>query len=267
MGTLLAGGTVIVPGRFSPQGFLEVCAAERPTTTFTAPAQLQRLHEAGDTRSGAEAALSGFRLIAHAGAPCPDPVKRWLVDVAGDAVWEFYGSTEGQFTVCSAADWAAHPGTVGRARPGRTLRIDADGTIWCTVPAHARFTYLGAPEKTAAAWRGDAFTVGDHGRLDDDGRLYLRGRREDLVITGGVNVYPLEVERILGACPGVREVMVHGADDERWGQRVEVTVVGDPSGVDAFGREHLTAAQRPKVVHTVDALPRNANGKVVRPRP
>lgn len=260
VGTLLAGGSVLAPGSFSPAGFLELCADHRPTTVFTAPAQLQRLREHG----GAEAALAGFRLIAHAGAPCPDPVKRWLVDAAGDAVWEFYGSTEGQFTVCSAADWAGHPGSVGRARPGRTLSTDPDGTIWCTVPAHARFSYWNAPEKTAAAWRGEAFTVGDLGRLDAEGWLYLDGRRDDLVITGGVNVYPVEVERVLEQCPGVREVAVYGVDDERWGQRVEVAVVGDGGAVDGWAREHLAPAQRPKVVHVLDELPRTSTGKVLR---
>lgn len=262
IGTLLAGGAVVAPGPFSPETFLDACTAERPTTMFTAPTQLARLREHG----GAEDALSCFRLIAHAGAPCPEAVKRWLVGVAGDAVWEFYGSTEGQLTVCSAADWLRRPGTVGRARPGRRLAVDDDGTIWCTVPEHARFTYVNAPEKTTAAWRGDAFTVGDLGRLDEQGWLYLDGRREDLVISGGVNVYPLEVERILQDCPGVREVMVRGVDDERWGQRVEAVVVGDASGVVAFAAEHLGPAQRPKAVHTVAALPRNAAGKVLRTR-
>ena len=260
IGTLLAGGSVLVPGRFSPATFIELCATHHPTTMFTAPAQLQRLREHG----GAEDALAGFRLVAHAGAPCPEPVKRWLVDVAGDSVWEFYGSTEGQFTVSSAADWTAHPGSVGRARPGRTLSTDPDGTIWCTVPEHARFTYWNAPEKTAAAWRGDAFSVGDLGRLDEQGWLYLDGRRDDLVITGGVNVYPVEVERVLEECPGVREVAVYGVDDDRWGQRVEAAVVGCADEVAGWAREHLSPAQRPKVVHVVDELPRTSTGKVLR---
>lgn len=274
--TLLAGGTLVVPGGFSPDTFLDVCATHHPTTMFTAPTQLQRLREHG----GAEADLAGFRLIAHAGAPCPEPVKRWLLAHTGpDVVWEFYGCTEGQLTACSATDWFTHPGTVGRARAGRRLAVDPDGTIWCTVPPHARFSYWGAPEKTAAAWRDDAFTVDDLGRLDADGWLYLDGRRDDLVLSGGVNVYPLEVERILAGCPGVREVMVRGVPDERWGQRVEAVVVVEPGtdasdpgalesglrvALDTYARAHLTAAQRPRAVHLVDALPRNSTGKVIR---
>ncbi len=263
IGTLLAGGSVLVAGRFDPLSFLDLAAEHRPTTTFTAPAQLQRLRELGDPRTAD--VLGRLRLLAHAGAPCPESVKRWLLEhAAPEAVWEFYGSTEGQFTACSAADWEHHPGTVGRARPGRTLSTDPDGTIWCTVPDYARFSYWRAPEKTAKAWRGDAFSVGDLGRLDDDGYLYLDGRRDDLVITGGVNVYPLEVERVLEACPGVREIAVYGVDDERWGQRVEAVVVGDTAGVDAYAREHLAPAQRPKAVHVVDRLPRTSTGKVLR---
>jgi len=263
IGTLLAGGSVLVAGRFDPAAFLDLAVEHRPTTTFTAPAQLQRLRELGDPRTGA--VLGRMRLLAHAGAPCPEAAKRWLLEhAAPEAVWEFYGSTEGQFTACSAADWCTHPGTVGRARPGRALSTDPDGTIWCTVPDYARFGYWRAPEKTAAAWRGSAFSVGDLGRLDDQGYLYLDGRRDDLVITGGVNVYPLEVERVLEACPGVREIAVYGVDDERWGQRVEAAVVGDAADLDAFARQHLAPAQRPKAVHVLETLPRTSTGKVLR---
>ncbi|MFC5999411.1 class I adenylate-forming enzyme family protein [Quadrisphaera sp. GCM10027208] len=278
LATLHAGGSVVVPGRFTVDGFLQACRHHRPTTLFTAPAQLQRLHERAVTDPGpVREALRGFRLVAHAGAPCPDPVRRWLIDVVGtEPVWEFYGATEGQFTACPAAQWLERPGTVGRARAGRTLSVDADGTIWCAVPPWARFSYWGDPERTAQAWRhtpaGPAFTVGDHGRLDADGFLYLTGRREDLVITGGVNVYPLEVERVLSRCPGVREVVVVGVPDERWGQRLEAVVVptdrspATAGDVTAFAREHLPPARRPKDVHVLDEgdLPRTSSGKVRR---
>jgi long-chain acyl-CoA synthetase len=269
LGTLLARGAIVVPGRFGVEGFVAACERYRPSTLFTAPAQLQRLHE--HDGAGVRRALRGFRLIAHAGARCPEPTKRWLVDVVGaDPVWEFYGSTEGQFTVCPATEWLQRPGTVGRARAGRRLSVDDDGTIWCTVPPYARFSYWRDPAKTAAAWRdtpdGPAFTVGDHGRLDDAGYLYLDGRREDLVISGGVNVYPLEVERVLAECPGVTDVAVFGVDDDRWGQRVEAAVSGavTPDAVLAFAHDRLAPAKRPKAVHVVEALPRTSTGKVRR---
>ncbi len=173
---------------------------------FCVPTHLQRLFAHWDAVGVPD--LSSFRLVAHAGAPCPPSVKQRLVELfPAGTTWEFYGSTEGQFTACRSEEWREHPGTVGRARPGRTLSTDEDGRIWCAVPPHARFTYLGAPEQTAAAWRetpdGPAFTVGDVGRLDAEGYLHLDGRRTDLIISGGVNVYPLEVENALREVPGV----------------------------------------------------------------
>jgi long-chain acyl-CoA synthetase len=261
-GTLLAGGTVILPGAFDATTASGAIAAHRPTTMFCVPAHLQRLFALEELPP-----LDSFRLVAHAGAPCPEPVKRRLIEAfPAGTVWEFYGSTEGQFTACRAEEWLEHPGTVGRARPGRSLTVDEDRTIWCRVPSYARFTYWRDPEKTAQAWRDDAFTVGDHGRLDEDGYLYLDGRREDLVISGGVNVYPAEVEDVLAGFPGVRDVAVFGVEDERWGQRVCAALVGDPDldALDAWARERLAPAKRPKQVYVVDEVPRTATGKVRR---
>ncbi|GAC1341159.1 MAG: acyl-CoA synthetase [Candidatus Dormibacteria bacterium] len=265
-GTLLAGGEVAVLERFTAEAALSALTQVRPSSLFCTPAHLQRLFEAVD--AGAPMPdLSSIRLLAHAGAPCPIPLKeRMLAAFPSGSVWEFYGSTEGQFTVCSPADWATHPGSVGRARHGRQLFLEPDGTIWCRVPPHARFTYWRDPDKTARAWRGDAFTVGDLGRLDGDGYLYLDGRREDLLISGGVNVYPLEVEIVLATCPGVTDVAVFGRPDERWGQRICAVYAGDASDLEvrAFAAERLSPAKRPKEYHRVGALPRSTSGKVAR---
>ena len=260
-GTLLAGGEVIVLEKFTAAAFADAVATHAPTSAFMVPAHLQRLREAGAPP------LDSFRLVAHAGAPCPVPLKQWAVDQFPDgSVWEFYGSTEGQFTACPAEEWVDRPGTVGRARPGRTLSVDEDGTIWCTVPDHARFTYWRDPGATARAWRDDAFTVGDLGRLDADGYLYLDGRRDDLIISGGVNVYPLEVEQALHDLDGVEAVAVFGVPDERWGQRVCAAVVGSatPAEVQARARERLAAYKCPKEVFVVDDLPHTATGKLRR---
>lgn len=208
---------------------------------------------------------SPYRLITHAGAACPPALKRRLHAWAGvEAVWEFYGSTEGQFTVCSGADWEQRPGTVGRARAGRRLEV-RDGVIWCHTPDFARFRYWNDDAKTAAAWDGDAFSVGDLGRLDD-GFLYLEGRREDLIISGGVNVYPAEVEGVLAECPGVVEIAVFGRDDDLWGQRVCVAYSGPAAREDvaAWALERLAAYKRPKEIERLDSLPHNASGKVQR---
>jgi long-chain acyl-CoA synthetase len=267
-GTLLAGGTVVVLGRFEATGVVDAVARHRPTTTFMVPAHLQRLFALvpeGDRRR----ALPGFRLVAHAGAPCPEPLKRAAIDAFGpDAVWEFYGSTEGQFTVCSSPEWLERPGTVGRARPHRRLEVDDDGVIWCEVPAYARWEYWRAPDRTTAAWRGSSFTVRDLGRLDDDGYLFLDGRRDDLIITGGVNVYPAEVEGALADAPGVEQVAVFGLDDDRWGQRVCAAVVGDVDldVVRALARARLAPYKRPKQLFVVAELPHTGTGKLQRSR-
>ncbi len=247
---------------------------------FCVPAHLQRLFAHWD-RAGVPD-LSSYRLVAHAGAPCPPAVKERLVELfPAGSTWEFYGSTEGQFTACRSEEERARPGTVGRARPGRTMSVDDDGILWCAVPGHARFSYYGAPEKTEAAWRetdhGPAFTVGDIGRIDDDGYVFLDARREDLVISGGVNVYPTEVENVLREVDGV---------DRRRGVRRRRRQLG-AAGVrgvrghgrhgtlTSYARERLAPPKRPKEYHRVDELPRTATGKVrrldlpavVRPRP
>jgi long-chain acyl-CoA synthetase len=269
MGSVLAGGRIVVPGAADPARVTEAIVTERPTTMFCVPAHLQRLFAHWDEVGVPD--LSSFRLVAHAGAACPPPVKERLVELFPEgSTWEFYGSTEGQFTACRSEEWLARPGTVGRARPGRSLTVDEDGTIWCVVPAHARFSYWNAPEKTAAAWRdtaaGPAFTVGDLGRLDEDGYLFLDGRREDLIISGGVNVYPVEVEHVLATHPGVTDVAVFGVDDQRWGQRVCAAVTGaaSPDELADLARERLSPPKRPKDYFAVEALPRTPTGKVKR---
>ena len=259
--TLLAGGEVLLPGPFDVERAARTITGLRPTTTFCVPTHLQRLLAREDVD------WSSFRRLVHAGAPCPEPLKRAvLAALPEDTVWEFYGSTEAQFTVCSPEDWLAHPGSVGRARPGRRLETDERGQLWCAVPRWARFEYWRAPEKTAAAWRGDRVTVGDLGRVDDDGVVWLDGRREDLVISGGVNVYPAEVEAVLDAHPGVVESAVFGVPDPDWGQRVVGAYVGaaDAGELAGWARERLAAAKRPKALHRLDELPRTSTGKVRR---
>ena len=261
LSVVLAGGSVALPGWFDTVRVAQALAELRPTTAFVVPSHLQRLFSAG------AAPPSPYRLLAHAGEACPPVLKRQIHAWAGAGrVWEFYGSTEGQFTACPGADWEERPGTVGRARAGRRLEVDDDGVVWCRAPSFARFRYWGDDAKTARAWRGEAFTVGDLGRLDADGYLYLDGRREDLIISGGVNVYPAEVEAVLGGCPGVAEVAVFGRQDERWGQSVCAAYLGDaePEDLQRWASLHLAAYKRPKSIEHRTELPRTASGKVKR---
>jgi long-chain acyl-CoA synthetase len=256
--TLLAGGAVHVPAEFNAT---EVRAGleDRTTSTFMAPIQLHRVLDGGPL------VAPHLRLLAHAGAACPEQLKRGAIEVFGAPVVEFYGSTEGQFTVCPSSEWLSRPGTVGRARPGRRMKA-VDGQLWCEPPAFARFEYWGDPAKTAAAWDGSWFTVGDLGRIDDEGYVFIDGRRSDLIITGGINVYPAEVERILGELDGVTGVCVVGLDDPEWGQRVCAVVTGDVTTdqVQSFASEQLAPYKRPKVIRHVEALPLTHSGKVDR---
>ncbi|HEX7739001.1 MAG TPA: AMP-binding protein, partial [Marmoricola sp.] len=138
MGTLLAGGRVVVPGPFDPAAITAAIERERPTTMFCVPAHLQRLFAHWDEHGWPD--LSCFRLVAHAGAPCPEHVKRRLIEVfPPESTWEFYGSTEGQFTACRSEEWLERPGTLGRARPGRRMFTDDEGRFWCEAPDFARF--------------------------------------------------------------------------------------------------------------------------------
>lgn len=267
----LHGAESLFVGPFDVERTSKAMVEQRPTVAMAAPTHLQRLL---DQPGGAPP--SSYRLLAHAGSACPPDLKRRIHAWAGlDAVWEFLGSTEGQFTACRASEWEERPGTLGRARVGRTLVIDdgslrSDGLIWCATPEFAQFEYFGDPEKTADAWRdtsaGPAFTVGDLGRLDDDGYLFLHGRRTDLIVTGGVNVYPAEVEAELRYCPGVADVAVYGETDPRWGERVCAAVVGDATAdeVRMWAAEHVAGYRRPKIIRSVPELPLTATAKVRR---
>lgn len=276
--TALTSGRVAVLPRFDARAWLAALRELRPTSLFCVPTHLQRLLSLPDLRADDLASLT---LLAHAGAPCPAPLKERLLELAPEGVvWEFYGSTEGQFTVCPPEVWSRDPGTVGHARPGRRLEIrgddggrcppDTTGTVWVAGPEHTRWEYWRAPGRTAEAWDVDAFTVGDLGHLTADGLLHLDGRPGDLVITGGVNVYPAEIERHLLADESVAEAVVYGLPDPEWGERVVAAIVprsGRAIDVDALHarlRDELAPAQLPKDIWVVDDLPRTPTGKVRR---
>ena len=264
--------------RFTGAAAAQAARGHGVTTSFMVPTHLARL--LADPAADAEA-LRSFRLVAHAGAPCPSSLKRQALQrFPKGSVHEFYGATEGQFTAIGPEEWLAHPGSVGRARAGRVLSIRRDdgadaatdevGAVYTSAPDFARFEYWRDPVRTAQAWDGDWFTVHDLGSVDADGYLTLAGRRGDLIITGGVNVYPAEVERALLEHPAVVEVAVFGVPDHEWGERVcaavvlaaGVTVSGEE--VQAWVRPSLSAAQRPKELVLLDELPRTGSGKVCR---
>ena len=277
--SLVEGGTVVVMSRFDAAECLRLIQDERVTTTQMVPAHFIRILEV-DWHAYDR---SSVRRVLHAAAPCPVPVKRKILEVfPPGSVWEFYGASEGMASVVSPEEWLEHPGTVGRPFPGLSVRVVDDegkelapgevGALYISSFTGMRFAYHNAPEKTEAAWEGDYFTVGDLGWVDDDGYVYLADRRTDLILSGGVNVYPAEVETALIEDDDVVDAAVFGLPDERMGQRVHAVVELRPGAVrDAealLGRlaDHLADFKRPRTIEFVDELPREPNGKVLKVR-
>ena len=283
MRTLEAGGTVALQSRFDAAETLAAIDLFNATTTFMVPTHLERILALGDKHLRRHD-LTSMRLLIHAGAPIREETKRKTIETFSEgAVWEFYGSTEGQATRISAAEWLRKPGSVGRPREGAEIIIlredgqvaDADevGSVWVKDPRIERFQYWGDKAKTRRTWRAGAFTVGDLGYLDDDGYLFLTGRVHDTIITGGVNVYPQEVEAVLARHPDIAEAVVYGVPNEEWGQEVEAAVVLE-AGASSDGsllldwlRDRVGGYKRPRRILIVDELSRTATGKMKRERP
>lgn len=276
---LALGATVVVMEPFDADECLRLIETERVTTTHMVPANFVRILDAEWARYD----RSSMRRILHAAAPCPVPVKRRIIDAfPAGAVWEYYGMSEGMGTVISPEEWLRKPGSVGRAFPGLDVQIRSEsgallpagevGLIYVSAIPGYRFGYHNAPDKTAQAWQGDYFTVGDLGRLDEDGYLFLADRRIDLVISGGVNIYPAEVEQALCEHPAVADAAVFGVPDERMGERVHALVQlrrGVTCSVEqllADVRGWLADFKMPRSVELVDVVPREPNGKVIKRR-
>ncbi len=283
MRTLEAGGTVALQSRFDAAETLAAIDLFNATTTFMVPTHLERIFALGE-RALLRHDLSSMRLLIHAGAPVRHATKRKAIDTfPPGSVWEFYGSTEGQATRISSGEWMQKAGSVGRARKGAEIVIRDErgerapvgeiGTVWVKDPKIERFQYWRDKAKTSRAWKAGAFTVGDLGYLDEDGYLFLTGRIHDTIITGGVNVYPQEVEAVLQEHPDVAEAVVYGVANEEWGQEVEAAVVAvTGAAVEAealidWTRERLASFKRPRRVLVTDALSRTATGKLKRERP
>jgi long-chain acyl-CoA synthetase len=273
------GNTLVVMDKWSAENMLELCGRYQVTNTQMVPTMFHRLLALPEhVRRSADVAV--MRSVLHSAAPCPVEVKRRMIEWWGPILYEYYGGTEGGATMVDSHQWLEKPGTVGRPWPGTTITIldddgnecpaDVPGTVYLKTPFGAP-EYHNDPEKTAAVRHGDLFTLGDVGYLDRDGWLFLCDRKIDMIISGGVNIYPAEIEAVLLEHPKVGDAAVIGVPNTEWGEEVKA-IVEPAAGVTPtpelagelvdFCRAHLARFKCPRTVDFRDQLPRYMSGKL-----
>jgi acyl-CoA synthetase (AMP-forming)/AMP-acid ligase II len=273
---ILLGATVVVQPKFEAEEALDLIERHRVTTTFMAPTLLQRLVDAQERKPRD---VSSLRAVILGAAPCPYALKARAQALLGQVLWEFYGATEtGINTVLRPEDQLRKPGSCGTAVPGQeTHLIGADGkeapdgepgefmvrNTWLA-------EYYNRPDATSRSLHDGFFSVGDVAYRDDEGYYYICDRQVDMIISGGVNIYPAEVEAVLHAHPAVMDVAVIGVPDEQWGESVKAVVQLRPGATTsaeeliAFCDERLAGYKKPRSIDFVAELPRDAAGKLLK---
>ncbi len=278
LSSLKAGATVIVMERFDAAAALALIARHRVTHAQWVPTMFVRLLKLPEAQRKAHD-LSSLVCAVHAAAPCPIEIKQRMIDWWGPIVWEYYAGTEANgATIISSAEWLTHKGSVGRAVLGEIhvmndrdeeVAVGEQGVIY--FGNGPGFEYLNDPEKTASSRNARGWsTLGDIGRVDAEGYLYLTDRVANMIISGGVNIYPQEIENILICHPGVADVAVIGVPDDEFGEAVKAVVqpaAGEGSArladeLVALCRDRLAHYKCPRSVDFVDSLPRHPNGKL-----
>ncbi len=277
---LLVGSTVVVMRRFDAEAALATIERERCTSTFMAPTLLQRIVDLPEpVRDRYD--VSSMRVIVMAAAPCPMRVKEAVLKVFGPALYEFYGSTElGINTILRPEDVLRKPGSCGRAPSGVELAILDDagrplpagepGELFVRRSPGVFDEYLNAPDATRQAARGDWLSVGDVAWIDADGFVYICDRKRDMVISGGVNIYPAEIEDVLHRHPAIQDVAVFGVPDDEWGERLHAAIelrtgaAVTADDIRAFARERVAGYKVPRDVSFHERLPRDAAGKLAK---
>lgn len=276
------GGTAVVMEKFDPEQMLALIERERVTDVQVVPTHLVRLLKL-DEATRKKYDLSSLKTLVHAAAPCPPEVKRQVIEWLGPIVYEYYSSTEGAgFTFINSEEWLAHPGSVGRSILGTIHICDENGDELPTgEPGHLYFEldnyqvgYKGDADKTKGMSHPDHpnwVGIGDMGYVDEEGYLYLTDRKSFMIISGGVNIYPAEIENCLVEHPQVFDAAVFGLPDPEMGEYVQAVVQLD-DGVEGtpglaeelreFVRGRLAGYKSPRHVAFVDELPRQANGKL-----
>jgi len=279
---LQRGVSVVLMDRWDAEDTLRLVERHRVTHTHMVATMFHRLlglpREVKDRYD-----LSSLRYVLHGAAPTPVHVKRAMMEWLGPRLYEYYAATEGGGTFIDPEQWLAKPGSVGPANPGRRIEILDDegrvlgpgevGTVYFDRPQEGAFEYFKDPEKTARAYRGDRFTLGDYGYVDEDGYLFLTGRTSETIISAGVNIYPAEIDAALMMHPAVADVATVGVPNEERGEEVKAVVQLAPGShatealareLIAFCRERLAHFKCPRSVDFDDALPRGEAGKIQR---
>jgi fatty-acyl-CoA synthase len=276
---LIQGGTSIIMERFDPEEALALIEKYKTTHSQWVPVMFVRMLKLPESVRG-QYDVSSMQRAIHAAAPCPIDIKRQMIDWWGPVICEYYSSSEGVgFTIIDAEDWLAHPGSVGRPLTGipkildeqlQELPIGEVGQIYFAEVA--RFEYFDEPGKTEEAFDTRGWgTVGDMGYLDGEGYLYLTDRKNFMIITGGVNVYPAEIEGLLVTHPQVADVAVFGIPNEEFGEEVKAVVqlmnhaqATQETAEDLMQwmKERLSSVKVPKSIDFMEQLPRMDNGKL-----
>jgi len=273
------GHSVVLMDRWEPEEMLRLIETHRVTHTHMVPTQFHRLL-ALPVRLREKYDVSSLRAAIHSAAPCPIEVKRQMLEWWGPVVIEYYAATEGGGTLISAPDWLNKPGSVGLPWPGSVVTVldqDGDelppgdtGLVYMRMGT-SNFEYHKDAEKTRSGRVRDLFTLGDIGYLDEDGYLFLCDRKSDMIISGGVNIYPAEIEGELSCHPKVADIAVFGVPNPDWGEEIKA-IVQPVDGITGnaelteelltFARSRLAKFKLPKSIEYLDELPRDPNGKL-----
>ena len=275
---LLLGSTIVIMPKYEAVQALQLIEHHRITTTFMAPTLLQRLCDVPeDVFSRYD--TGSLRSIILGGAPCPYVLKVRAIERFGERLWEFYGATETGFvTILRPEDQLRKPGSCGQVGPGQEIRLldaagnevpdNVPGEMWVRNEFLAE--YFNKPEATASNTKDGFFSVGDIAYRDSEGYYYICDRKIDMIISGGVNIYPAEIEAVLAAHPALADVAVIGIPDEQWGESVMAVVELRPGAsataeeLIAFCSEQLADYKRPRFIEFVNELPRNPAGKLLK---
>ena len=278
MGIAQDGGTLFVEERFDAERTLQLIHEHRLTHAYLVPTMYVRLL-ALPAEVRARYDLRSMRFVSSTGSPCAPDIKRAMIDWWGPVIHECYGASElGYMTLLTSEQALRKPGSAGAPMPGVVMKIlDQQGTeqpagsaglIYVDQPASPDFSYIGNPASRATMERDGLKTMGDVGYLDEDGFLFIVDRLADMVISGGVNIYPVEIEHVLQTLPGVADCAVFGIPDDEFGEALAAAVQPSPGalltvqGIGAWLRERISGYKVPKVITLHEALPREDTGKI-----